>query len=287
MNTLFLNEQRCKCGKLLLKCIVFDGILEIKCKRCRVVSTIGTTKLVDDATHYLLIIDGNGVIIVASDFAYRILGYTPDEFIGKHFTKIDPTMPIEISKKFFGPKSVLCENNHLKFGITHQTKDGKKIPVTVLVQLYKPTVNERYVLISALLEKSENASEKIISSKNALDFLENSCDFCFELDVNGIVEYISPAVEKLFGFHEADFIGKNYLDQFPVEIRAKRRKRFKYFSSKELPYRLIDENENDGMGKRMHNELYFTPRFSEHGVFIGYRVLGWVIKKPKAKKPKN
>ena len=103
MNTLRLHEHRCVCGKLLLKGIFFDGSLEIKCKRCGVINTIGTIKLADDATHYLLIINGHGDIINVSDSACRILGYTYDEFISKHFTEINPTMPKEIGKKFFGP----------------------------------------------------------------------------------------------------------------------------------------------------------------------------------------
>ncbi len=40
-----LNDYRCTCGKLLLKGIVFDGVIEIKCKRCGVISKIGEAKL--------------------------------------------------------------------------------------------------------------------------------------------------------------------------------------------------------------------------------------------------
>ena len=102
MDKIFLNEHRCKCGKLLLKGVFFDSVLEIKCKKCGEISKIGSIKLVDDATHYLLIINDKGIISNASDSACRILGYTYEKLIGKNFTLVNPTMPKEIGKKFFG-----------------------------------------------------------------------------------------------------------------------------------------------------------------------------------------
>lgn len=34
-----LDEYRCKCGKLLFKAILINGIIELKCKRCQNVQT--------------------------------------------------------------------------------------------------------------------------------------------------------------------------------------------------------------------------------------------------------
>ena len=278
MNNLFLNEHRCKCGKLLLKGIFFDSTLEIKCKKCGEITRIGNIKLADDATHYLLIINDKGTLVNASDSACRILGYTHEELIGKNFTLINPTIPKEIGKKFFGPESVLNENNYLKLDTFHQTKDGKNIPVTVLLKMYKPNIKDRYVLLSASLSKVESASEKVISPKETLDFLNHGCDFWFELDTNGVGEYVSSSVKKIFGFPPEAIIGKNYFDYLPAETRAETKKTFIYYSSLEQPFRIVHNSVLDIKGKVMHSELFFTPKFDDMGKFTGYRVLGWVIK---------
>ena len=280
MNTLFFNEHRCACGKLLLKGVFFDASLEIKCKKCGTINKIGSLKLADDATRYLLIVDNRGMICNVSESASRILGYTRDELVGKHFTKINPTMSEELGKKFFRAESVLSEDNYLKLDTFHQSKDGKKIPVTVLLKLYRPTGKEKYILLSAALKNSEVARDKKAFEKNAPDFLDHSCDFWFEIDTNGIGEYVSPSVEKLFGFQTEAIIGMNYFDIFPAETRTESKKMFDHFSAQEQPYRVVNDIGRDADDRVRHNELYFVPKFSDTGKFCGYRVLGWVKKRP-------
>jgi len=263
-----------------LKGIFFDGILEIKCKRCGVINTIGTVKLVDDATHYLMIINGNGVVVAASDNACRILGYTSDELIGKHFTEINPSMPKEISKKFIGSLSLLKEDNFFELDTTHQARDGKKIPVTVLIKLYKPTPQcGGYVSLSVTVRNAGVAGADKTSGKNSLKFLDYSCDYYFCMDKDWIAESMSPSVEKLFGFPPEAVIGKNYLDFLPEKIKEKTRRTFKYFSANSKPFRIVNVGGNDAHGKPCMSEQFFTPNFNDAGVFIGYRVLGWVIKR--------
>lgn len=160
MDTLFLDEHRCQCGKLLLRGIFFDGALEIKCKKCGTINSIDNIKLADDATHYLLIINDRGIIVNASNSAGQILGYARNELIGKSFTQINPTMPKEIGRKFFGSESVLVEDNFFKLRTTHQTKTGQKLLVTVLLRLYRPLDNKRYVLLAATIEDAAPKEKK-------------------------------------------------------------------------------------------------------------------------------
>ena len=275
----FLNEHRCKCGKLLLKGIFFDSTLEIKCKKCGTINKIGILKLADDATHYLLIIDDRGIISNVSESASRILGYTCDELIGKHFTQVNPTMSAEMGKKFFGPESVLSEDNHLKLDTFHQSKNGKKIPNTVLLKLYKPTGKKRYVLLSAALRSAKAARNDKNFDKSALDFLENGCDFWFEVDKNIVIEYLSPSMEKIFGLTPEKLLGNFFINALSDKEGEGKEKIFKRFSSTGQPFRILDDVGVDSNRRIVHNELYFTPRFNDHGKFIGYRVLGWV-KKP-------
>lgn len=278
MDNLFLNEHRCKCGKLLLKGIFFDSTLEIKCKKCGEINKIGNIKLVNDDSNYLLIINSEGNIVNISDSTCKILGYSSEELIGKNFTLINSTVPKEIGKKFFGTESVLSESNHLKLDTFHQTKSGKKIPVTIFLKSYRPTNKEKYFLVSVKLKNIENYN-KIINEDVPL-FLESGCDFWFELDKNGVGEYVSQSVEKLFGFIPNAVIGKNYFDYLPTETRAKEKKMFDHYCATEQPYRIQQDWGIDSKGGKVFYELFFTPKFSDSSQFVGYCVLGWIIKKP-------
>ena len=283
MDTIFLNEHRCQCGKLLLKGIFFDATLQIKCKKCGTINTIGVIKLEDDATHYILIINNRGIITNVSDSIYKMLGYNNEELIGKYFTKINPTLTPELGKKFFGPDSILNTENHFKLETFHRHKSGKNIPVTVFLKLYQSNGKEKFVLVSAKVGKAK--SDKKIDNKNTLSFIENACDYYFDIDKNGIAECVSPSVEKLFGFTPEMVIGKNYFDFIPDEMKVRAKKRFDTFLVKQLPFRIDSVGGKDVNGKPVFSEQYFTPTFSDAGIFTGYRVLGWLPKK--TKKPKN
>jgi len=274
MNTSFLNEHRCKCGKLLLKGIFFDAAVEIKCKKCGEINKIGHIKLADDGTHYLMIINNHGVVTNVSDSACSILGYNGDELIGKHFAEINPTLPKEVGQKFFGPESVLSENGYFQLDTFHQSKDGKKIPIAVFLKLYQPTNKEKHILLAAEVKNSASNDK----DADAPEFIENACDFFFCLDKNGIVEYVSPSVEKLFGFSQERTIGKSYLDFVPEKTREEAKRNFEHFSKDAQPYRVAHDPGRDASGKPIHNEVYFTPKFDDGGKFTGYRVLGWILK---------
>lgn len=276
MNTLFLNEFRCECGKLLLKGIFFDGTAEIKCRNCGRINKIGHIKMEDDENHYLLIINNKGNVTNASISACNILGYAINELIGKHFTKINPTMSEEFGERMFGSKSVLNEDNYFQLDTSHVSKNGKNISISAHLKLYIPNDKEKYVLLSAKLKKDDIKKRP---NKDVSKFSDSACDFYFEIDQNGMGTYISPSFEKLFGLSCQDTIGKSYFDVVPVECRVDAIKTFLHFSAKEEPFR---RSNNTGLyvkDKNVFYDIYFTPNFNDMGKFVGYRVLGWLERK--------
>jgi len=273
MDTLFLNEQRCECGKLLLKGIFFDGTLEIKCKKCGTINKIGNIKLIDDSNHYLLIINEKGNIVNVSSSACKILGYSNAELIGMHFTKINPTMPKEINDKFFGSESILNEDNHFQIETIHQTKDGKKISVIVFIKLYQQVKKERFLFVSVKLKNNEKNIDKDGSM-----FIDNACDLYFDIDKNGIIERTNSNIEKFLGFSQEDMIGKNYFDFIPEEYKTESKKIYEHFFDIEQPYRVTRDIKKDAGGKVIYDEIYVTPNYNDRGKFIGCRVLVWITK---------
>jgi PAS domain S-box-containing protein len=271
MDTLFLEEYRCKCGKLLLKGAFFSGVLEVKCKKCGEMNLIRNAKLKDDEKHYLLLIDSKGTIVNASDSACDVLGYAKDEIVGKHFTGINTTIPEDMNKRFLGPMSLLNDENHFVLETFHTQKNGESIPVTVYIRLYRLTNEEKAILLS--VRKRDIDANARHEEMDATGLSASSCEFYYDIDRNGCIEYVSPAVQKLTGIFSHDSLGKYFLDSTLAVGKENKKKIFEYFSSRKLQYKVDNCKTSKG-----NFDFYFTAQFDELGTFSGYRVLGWKTK---------
>lgn len=180
----------------------------------------------DDSSHYLLIINNDGNIVNSSEYACKILGYDANELIGMHFTKINPTLPNEFGEITFGSKSVLSEDNYLQLDTAHKTKNGKIIPIIAQLKLYKPNENERYVLVNAKVKKY---NDKTVAKDNSPEFMKNSCDFYYEIDKDANAIYLSPSMNKIFGFDTTKIIGKNYFSLLKPDCSVESQKTFDFF----------------------------------------------------------
>lgn len=277
MHTLFLNEHRCTCGKLLLKGYFFDGVLEIKCDWCGAINRIGSIKVADDPRHYLLIVNKDGCIVNASSSAFHILGYTRDELIGKPITLVDPTAMKELAQKFLGPHSVLCDNNYFILEREHRLKNGRMIPVTIFFKLYHFDEKNIYLLSSARVNNSTNNDEKKFKMHEK-EISDEACDFYFDIDRNGNYLYVSPPMKDLFGFYQEKLLGKNYFDCLTANIKAEAQKKFAYYAAYEQTYQTKDSIQVAAEGRIIHRDLYFTANYNDLGKFTGYRVFGWIDK---------
>lgn len=262
MDTLSLDDIRCKCGKLLFKGIFFDGAAEIKCKRCGEISKIGNINLVDDATHQLLIANQQGKIVNASKAACLVLGYTYDELMEKNFIDICPTFSRGVANKFFLPKFVFNEDNYFQLDIFCLGKNRQKIPVVALFRLYQSSEKEKMFLVSIEPVNTEAKNFFIKYQKN--DFSKFASDFYFVIDANGIFEYICPCATKYLGYSPEKYIGKNYFENLSPKVGKKVKDLFDYFSVFSKSFRV-----------KIKDELYFSPNYDSSGKLIGYRVSGW------------
>ncbi len=272
MSTLFLKEQRCECGKLLLKGIFLQANLEIKCKKCGKITQIGSLKDSISDSQYLLVLDEKGSITNADEAASSFLGYSHEELVGKHFSEIDKYLPKEIGEKLMPPNSILSFDDYFQIDSYNCTKEGKKLAVNVLLKLYKPSSAETNVLASVTVK---NDDVKIIESER---FKEYTCDFYFDLDKDGTCKAMSASIEDLFGILPKSGIGANYYDFVAEDKKAETIERFQYFVSKEQAYRVLGHIGLDAYGNVTHSDLFFTPNLNGDGKFIGYRVLGWLRK---------
>ena len=276
MSNRFLREYRCECGKLLLKGIFLYSSLEIKCKKCGHINEIGQIKNFGSDTSYLFLFDKNGLISSADDSACKILGYTEKELLGMHFSEIDRGISQEMAFKLVPPNSILSEDNYLQLDTKNKTKSGQLLNVSVRFKLYKPTNDDANVLVWVNLEDKINIAE--INKDVLSEFIDNACDFYFDIDKNGMAKYISSSVKNLFGISPEMGLGCSFFDFLADNDKEQSKKRFEYFVANREPYRILDHAGLDAQGNITNTDLFFTTNFDIDGRFIGYRVLGWLKK---------
>lgn len=89
MSSLNLAEYRCICGKLLFKGLLYQCVIEVKCRRCGEITTRGN----DDSDLIAFFeSDADSVLIEASGDVVTILGKDKDHFIGKSLFDVFPLL---------------------------------------------------------------------------------------------------------------------------------------------------------------------------------------------------
>lgn len=89
MSSTTLKEYRCACGKLLFKGLLCQCLVEVKCRRCGVVSTWGTS----EALSYALIeSDAESRMTEVSGDIANLLGCERDQLIGRPITELFPLL---------------------------------------------------------------------------------------------------------------------------------------------------------------------------------------------------
>ncbi len=135
-----------------------------------------------------------------------------------------------------------------------------------------PFLPEENNLLSAIAERLSHFLERkrinlsLLSSEvKYRNLIENISDVVFEIDLNGIIIYISPTIEKLLGYTQRDVIGKSFL-HFVGENAEYLAERFKVLRDKGVidnEYKIVSKN------GEVHWLRFSTKAIFEDGVFKG------------------
>ena len=85
MQSPLLQHYRCHCGKLLFKATDLKGKVEIKCKRCGLITTVDRSDFEEVSPRYDCIaqITDHGVYTYISDNTAEFLGYAREEMVAR------------------------------------------------------------------------------------------------------------------------------------------------------------------------------------------------------------
>lgn len=184
--------------------------------RARDASQIALLRLVaivessDDA---IISKDLNGIINSWNKGAERILGYSADEIVGKPITTLIPPDRLDEEREILARIRRGEPVEH--FETVRRRRDGQRISVSLTIS---PIKNEQGQVIGASkilrdITQRKEADERL---RRALDFDETVMlsmgEGLFTVDTKGLVTFMNPAAQRMFGWTLDEMIGRRMHD---------------------------------------------------------------------------
>lgn len=180
--------------------------------------------LIDGARHYAIyLLDPNGRVAIWNSGAERLTGWSEAEVLGQHFSLFFPEDAIAEGQ----PVSVLeraAAEGQLEEEAWRHRKDGSEFLASITVTaLYNEDGGLRGFakVVSDVTER--RASEAQLRSRENLltSVLSTVPDAMVVIDENGVMLSFSRAAEALFGYSEAEAVGRNVSMLMPSPDRER------------------------------------------------------------------
>jgi len=179
--------------------------------------------LLASATDAMLIIDKDGQLVLVNPALETLFGYGPGELQGKSLESLIPERfrhsHVGLRGGYFGRPHPRAMGAGLELFATR--KDGTEFPVEVSLSPLddrgmQPMVMATIHDISAR-KKAEHALQESEARMRAI--FETAVDAIITIDEHGIIERVNPAAERMFGYPEAEVLGRNVSILMPAPHR--------------------------------------------------------------------
>jgi PAS domain S-box-containing protein len=181
------------------------------------------TNLIELAPDSIVTMDLKGYITSCNSAATRILGYSKDDLVGKHFSKIGILHVKDIPKYLKVFVSILRGKGTDVYELTVNDKDGASRIVETHIGLIKE--NNKISVILAItrdITERKKIEKEIIESEEKLkQILDSSPDAITVTDLNGNVIECNQTASKMYGSPKAELIYKNALEFVSPKDRKK------------------------------------------------------------------
>lgn len=239
-------------------------------------------KMIAESSHDVVwTMDLNMRTTYMSPSVLKQLGYTPEEYMTLPLEKRLPPASVKKAKEVFKRilDSLANANNQPDqitevFEMLHKTKDGKEIWGEVSFSLIinsegKPigihgitrNIHERKLAETALWESNERFKALV----------ENTSDWIWEVNPDGIYTYSSPMSLGILGYQPSEILGKSFADFLEPGTRDSS---IRFFRNAVKSKQAFKGHENIALhknGRHVHLETSGIPIFDIKGDFAGYR----------------
>lgn len=170
--------------------------------------------LIQNSRDIITILESDGVIRYESPSVERIVGFTPEELVGKSvFEYIHPD-DLEAVQIAFQAVLTSTDNTPQSTELRFLRKNGSwcYLEVYGTNQLSNPAI-AGVVINSRDINEQKQFQEALAQSESKFrSLIQNSLDIITILSREGCIIYESPSVEKILGYHPDNLLGKMVFD---------------------------------------------------------------------------
>lgn len=167
----------------------------------------------------------DGTLLYANEAACHELGYACKDLLRLNIRDIDPSFKGENSWRKCWKR--ISKQKRIHFESVHEKKDGTGFPVEVAFH-YLNCEDDEYVCVFARDMSVQQDSQRVLelAEKKYKDLVENVNDVIYAINIDGVVTYISPAVEQLSSYQSEEIIGRRFIEFIHPEDRERIKRSF-------------------------------------------------------------
>jgi len=178
--------------------------------------------LIENASDAIVIVNGDGTIRYQSPSYERVLGYTPEEEIGRDmFDNIHPDDATDVADGLARLLEHPGEIVGVEVRARHRDGSWHTLEATANNLLHDPAVEGIVVNFRDITERKRAEAELKAAKEYARKLIDSSLDMIISVDQRRRIVEFNPAAEKAFGYSRAEVLGKhvNLLYADPSEGR--------------------------------------------------------------------
>lgn len=277
-----LPEYRCRCGKLLFKGVLMLSEIEMKCRYCSKVRTIGETYEELGHNQYAALAalatkdayqhdDPSPIVIDMTDSMLSILGWERDELIGKEVRSFDPLMD---TRAYGNLWKLFVARKFQPFTIeVYQPKKKGGFVKSRSRTIFQHTKD--FIYLFTIFDLLENPSVPKALSQDEIDIESLFCPFVIEVDASGICLMTSYELASALGYLITDIVNQPFISLYPEHARKERTERLHEILQNRKSFRIMHDTFQGKNGAKRLFDSFFTARYTDKGVFDGCTVNLW------------
>jgi len=171
-------------------------------------------RIFETSQDLILVIDPRGILVQVSPSSEVILGYTPDEMIGRNASEFLHPDDLEISQKEMrlARRGQRAQNTDSRY--VH--KDGRIVMLSWMGTWSEPV--RRYFFVGRDMTESRLAQETLRESEQlARGIIDTALDAFVQIDESGSILNWNSQAEKIFGWPRKDALGKHFVELIIAE----------------------------------------------------------------------
>ncbi|MBP2680480.1 MAG: putative Hybrid sensor histidine kinase [Candidatus Krumholzibacteriota bacterium] len=226
-----------------------------------------TEALIQNSPDGLIVVDEDWAIVQVNDAYCRITGRSREDLIG-----LRPPYPGWVSEERESIRAHIARvvaGDIKPIEFSYIRPDGQRLPLQFNPGIPHAKGGKKYffAIVKDLSELKRREARLRESEATFRRIAETTTDGIYQLDLNGVIVYCSPAVEKILGYAPEEFVGTQFRSHFlPEDLQPAQNAFVRNLAGEEIrnaEFRIVGKN-----GKRVYIEVNATP-MRMNGKIIG------------------